>query len=250
MNHRLQKIDLATLRTAHKGLLLDKFMPVKSSDAKKEEQSFFEPLSRIARVDSAHPAYRLAFERWRAYAAGLPEAVRILGAVRGRMAIGLGAKGTSEIGCRLHHSYGVPMIPGSSLKGALRAALEHAPPSKSGVDWQQQADFLFGNQDSAGFARVFDAWWVPDPGKSGLSVDVVTGHHQDYNSGKPGSAPTDFDSPIPNHYLTVTGKFLFVVQAPNQSWSQFLEKLLKQTLDTNGIGSKKSSGYGRFHQWS
>ncbi len=39
-----------------------------------------------------------------------------------RCIVGLGAKGAREVGIRLHHLYGFPIIPGSALKGLARAA--------------------------------------------------------------------------------------------------------------------------------
>jgi CRISPR-associated protein Cmr6 len=227
---------------AHKGLLLDKFMPVKSGDA---SASYYEPLQAIAQLDSSFPVYRLAYQRWSAAAQSLPLVVRLKGRVRGRLALGLGRESTTEIGCRLHHTYGVPVIPGSSLKGALRAAV--APKSSLQV-WQERAVFLFGSQESRGFATVSDAWWIPEAGRSGLSVDVITAHHPSYYTGSAGSAPSDFDSPIPNHFLTVTGQFAFLVQAPNQSWKKFLDQALRQLLEERGLGAKRSSGYGRLEQ--
>jgi CRISPR-associated protein Cmr6 len=94
---------------------------------------------------------------------------------------------------------------------------------------------------------VSDAWWVPETG-SGLTVDVVTAHHSEYYTGSGDAAPTDFDDPVPNHFLTITGKFAFAVVAPNESWKQFIDKLLRQVLEDRGLGAKRSSGYGRFHQ--
>jgi CRISPR-associated protein Cmr6 len=232
------------LPLAHKGLLLDKFIPVKSGDA---SASYYDPLYAIAQLDSAFPAYRLAYERWSTVATSLPLAVRLKGRVRGRLALGLGGKSTTEIGCRLQQTYGVPVIPGSSLKGALRAAV--SPKSSSQV-WQERAAFLFGSQESRGFATVSDAWWVPEAGRSGLSVDVITAHHPSYYTGSGGSAPTDFDSPVPNHFLTITGQFAFFVQAPNESWKKFLDQALRQLGEDRGLGAKRSSGYGRLEQFT
>ena len=227
---------------AHKGLLLDKFIPVKSTG---ESASYYDPLQAIAQVDSAYPAYRLAYERWAEAAQHIPHAVRVKGRVRGRMALGLGIESVTEIGCHLHHTYGVPVIPGSSLKGALRNEIA---PTGAGEAWQDRADFLFGREDGLGFAHVSDGWWIPELGKSGLSVDVITAHHTDYYTGSTQAPPSDFDSPVPNHFLTIVGQFSFAVQAPNESWKTFLDQVLRQLLTERGLGGKRSSGYGCFDQ--
>lgn len=244
MNARLSNrgLERGPFRSGHKGLLLDKYVTVKAGERK---ESYAEPLKEIASAGVSDPAYALAFERWRTLCAGLPGAVLLYGTIKGRMAIGLGRKGTTEIGCTLHSTYGVPTIPGSSIKGALASGLRMNGLANE-KEWKDRADFLFGTQDGAGFLRVFDAWWVPEGGKSGLSVDVITAHHSDYYAGGAGAAPSDFDSPVPNHFVTVTGKFLFAAQAPNESWRVFVSKLLKQTLEQKGIGGKRAAGYGRF----
>jgi CRISPR-associated protein Cmr6 len=229
----------ARLTSANKGLLLDKFMPVK-----RDNESYFEPLQAIAQVESAFPAYRLAYDRWAAAAQGMPDAVRLKGTVRGRLASGLGAESVTEIGCRLHHTYGVPFIPASGLKGALATAMLSA--DASAAPWVERAAFLFGNEGCRAYATVLDGWWVPEAGRSGLAVDVIAPHHQKYHTGD--APPTDFDSPVPNHFLTITGEFAFVLLAPNPSWKSFLEKLLRQVLEERGLGAKRSSGYGRLER--
>ena len=100
--------------------------------------------------------------------------------------------------------------------------------------------------EAKGFVTIYDAWWIPKSGSNGLALDVLTPHHSKYYVGKSPQPPTDFDDPVPNYFLTVSGDFLFVIQAPNQSWQTFVEKLLRQVLTENGVGAKRSSGYGRF----
>ena len=220
------------LTTPHKGLALDKFAAVKTD----RKQSRKPSLDAVVKVTSSYDAYKLAFQRWKTLTSAMGDAVSFPGRVRDRMALGLGIESVHEIGCRLHHTYGVPVIPGSSLKGALAAALS------ARADQVDTARFLFGDTDSAGFATVFDAWWIPDVNASGLAVDVITVHHQDYYSGK--RPPADTESPIPVHYLTVTGSFWFCLQGP-APWLTFLQDLCKDVLSNQGIGAKRSAGYGR-----
>jgi CRISPR-associated protein Cmr6 len=188
------------------------------------------------RFDDA--VYRLAFRRWEAYwTKEAPEGrLCVKGRVRGRMAVGLGAKGVLEVGIRLSQSYGVPVIPASAVKGVLRSALD------------EEADkdligFLFGSEDEQGFVWFQDAWWVPES-RSPLAVDVMTVHHPKYYSGD--GPPSDCDSPNPVQFLSVRGTFLFVAEGPNREWRDYLDSLLKQTLEKQGIGAKTAAGYGRF----
>jgi CRISPR-associated protein Cmr6 len=77
---------------------------------------------------------------------------------------------------------------------------------------------------------------------------VLTSHHSAYYTGAGNAAPSDFDSPVPNHFLTITGQFAFAVEAPNESWKKFLDQLMRQLLEERGLGAKRSSGYGRLEQ--
>lgn len=156
------------------------------------------------------------------------------GKLKGRLALGLGQESVHEIGCRLHHTYGTPVIPASGIRGALRAYAQDQPYRNS----------LFATTESAGFVTVHQAWWVPESSASGRVPDVITVHHQDYYAGK--APPTDFDSPIPVSFLTVVGKFFFAFEAPNNSWAEFLKPFVKEALGNEGLGAKRSSGYGRF----
>jgi CRISPR-associated protein Cmr6 len=164
--------------------------------------------------------------------------VLVRGRVAARLAMGLGGENVLEVGMRLNHCYGTPVIPGSAIKGVLRARIK---------DLQLQ-EFLFGNQESTAFTTFQDAWWMPES-RSPLVLDVITVHHPDYyRDGK--RPPTDFDNPIPVQFLSVRGSFLFIAEffgkEDHGRWKAYLERLLKDTLEKDGIGGKRSAGYGRF----
>ena len=236
------------LSTAHRGLLLDKYMGVKPEKGKAQSNraSKKDSLSRLPQwrelcePNLTVPCYKLAFDRWSRYTRSLSSCVRFNGRVRGRLALGLGIESVQEIGCRLHATYGTPVIPGSSLKGALCSGLSAMPAYKD------EAVALFGTPNLAGVLEVPDAWWIPDNRSSGLAPDVITVHHQGYYSGT--QPPDDRESPVPNHFLTVTGSFYFVmrVRSSGQGWDVFVKKLAQHLLATEGIGAKRSAGYGRF----
>lgn len=216
-------------RRAHPGLRLDKFMNQDSPEWKSLTET---------RLDDS--LYRLAYQRWEQHWSS-PEAGRIVlkGRVAGRLAMGLGGESVLEVGIRLSHCYGTPVIPASAIKGVLRARIADANLQK----------FLFGAQEGAGFLVFQDAWWVPDS-RPPLAMDVMTVHHPEYYVGEPPRPPTDFDNPNPVQFLSVRGAFLFVAEFlgddPSGRWQAYVEKLLKDTLEKDGIGGKRSAGYGRF----
>lgn len=242
-------VNFNSLRSEHRGLLLDKYFPAK----KKSEKESLLPVWKAFCASGLTPAvYQRAFERWKSTTAGWENCARLTGKVRGRLAIGLGIENVHEIGCRLHATYGTPVIPGSSLKGLLRAGLRKMP------EYAAHVTPLFGSAEESdeggseghqkGAVDVFDAWWIPESGRSGLAPDVITVHHPSYYGGKPGAAPDDREAPVPNHYLTVTGSFyfVFVVRAEDSKWANFVGDAAKSFLSMEGIGAKRSSGYGRF----
>jgi CRISPR-associated protein Cmr6 len=231
------RFEISPQAALHRGLYLDMFIP----EEPREAQAVALKHIAEARFDSA--PYRMAFQRWRESWTAAGDHVIILEAtVRDRMVIGLGIESVAEIGLRLQHTYGTPVIPGSSLKGVLLRGLptqdRNSSEDKRNVEW-----YLFGGQKRQGATRFHDAWWIPD-NKPPLALDVVTPHHQDYTAGK--GPPTDFDEPVPVPLLSIRGRYLFVIEAPTAGWKPYLEYLLKNTLRREGIGGKRSSGYGVF----
>jgi CRISPR-associated protein Cmr6 len=191
--------------------------------------------------------------RWQAMVAGYPGARAFTGRARTRCAVGLGAKGTREVGLRLHHLYGFPIIPGSALKGLARAyalltwAEQLAPRLQVGMEAADVLEVLgqgdqykgaygpylaqiradaglrqinetCGAQEHAGLVCFFDA--VPNAPLA-LETDIINPHYPDYYRafGKdPMTPPADYYSPIPVTFLTVAAEsvFLFAV-APRRA---------------------------------
>lgn len=175
--------------------------------------------------------------------------------VLGRIVIGLGDESVLETSVTLHHTYGVPYIPGSALKGLAASYVRQ----KLGEDWKKDGEAyktIFGETDEAGYITFFDAYYIPGSGHrykekvQALYPDVITVHHQDYyQEGK--KAPADWDSPIPVPFLSATGRYLIALAAPEleepirSAWINTTFDILGEALRTMGIGAKTSSGYGR-----
>jgi len=191
------------------------------------------------------PLYKLAYERWKQLTADTARFRSLYMQLPQRLFIGFSTASAIETGVCTSHSYGMPMIPGSSVKGAVRA---HA--TAIGVPVEYLAA-LFGEDETtaaaakrvpgAGSLVWHDAWWIPDSAPRPFVRDVVTVHHQQYYAGK-GEA-TDFDSPIPNVQIAVGGGFHFVVEG-DAAWTDLALKLLQKALTESGIGAKRAAGYG------
>lgn len=201
----------------------------------------------------------------------------------GRLLVGGGRAAATETSITFHPIWGVPILPGSALKGIARAELA----TELSVAEVEQ---IFGTTDRAGLLTFYDA--VPVKGEFTLALDGQTPHHGQYygtdgadddrsgegddrpqkNRGRRGGdddrpqenrgrrkeddggsdAPTDADSPVPFSFLTVVKtEFAVYVGArdPGDAARAALEKAwnaLTTTLVDVGVGGKTSAGYGRF----
>ncbi len=189
------------------------------------------------------------FERWEKMLAEFKAKTRKATA-KGRMIVGLGDESVLETSIALHHTYGVPYIPGSALKG-LASSYAH---QKLGEHWQKGSaahKIVFGNTDEAGYITFFDALYVPGSGHRGqvLYPDIITVHHQEYYNTGNDNAPADWDSPNPVPFLSTTGSYLIALAAPDlaahNEWVPRTFDILELALKEMGIGAKTSSGYGR-----
>lgn len=181
------------------------------------------------------------------------------GRVVGRMVVGIGHASTRETNLHLDRTFGVPVIPGSALKGIAAAAAHQLGggwwkgTGKPGDAKGEDHALLFGGaagtegeaQDQAGTVIFHDAWWIPDGPTAPLPIhlDVMTVHHQAYYAGKK-VGPMDWDEPNPVSFLSASGNYLIAVTGP-EDWAEVALELLRAGLSELGVGAKTRSGYGR-----
>jgi len=179
-----------------------------------------------------------------------------------RFATGLGREHPVENGFIWHPPLGVPCLPGSSVKGLVRAWLEGG--------WSQDT------VDPSAFHRIFGSGLRANPRQHGplegaspqagsvifldaiptapiqLKPDVMTPHYGDYYA--KGGPPADWLTPNPIPFLTVAidQPFQFAL-APRKPGGQersdcgLAAQWLKVALHGIGAGAKTAVGYGRFH---
>src|SRR5487761_1929265 len=141
---------------AHAGLLLTKGLSdyPEGKDAGKKKQAQIEHIATL----NAPDIYRAAFARWKA---ATSQFAHTEAALIGRLYIGVTRDNALETGVTVSHTYGMPMIPGSAVKGMCRACAG---------DWlknEEATRYLFGNEpeetDEAeieiGGLIFYDAWW-------------------------------------------------------------------------------------------
>lgn len=162
----------------------------------------------------------------------------------GRFVTGLGRNHPVENGFAWHSTLGVPYLPGSSIKGLVRAwAKRDAEPSAS----EAELDRLLGRAAaprSAGRVVFLDA--IPIVPVR-LEADVMTPHYAGWT---PDAPPGDWRSPVPVPFLVVASQnaFLFSI-VPRGIEQRELDTVLgwlRAALRGAGAGAKTAVGYGRF----
>lgn len=261
-------IELAPRRQEgqHPGLMLQRYLtePVtrKNGDPR-ERRDLFDAAIRAAGSESLRAIYADAYTRWND---SFPKDAYNLSVelrTAGRLIVGLGSENVLETGLRLHHTYGVPLIPGSALKGLASHYCHEVwgqrhvePPDESNRLFRRDErwhSLLFGTTADGGVITFHDAWITPGSLRDGaLHLDVMTPHHPKWQTDK--TLPTDFDSPVPVSFLSVSGTFQVrlswcgPIETPPeraQAWTRLAMDLLQEALAEWGVGGKTSSGYGR-----
>ena len=202
-----------------------------------------------------------------------------------RMVVGLGTNHPYEVSMKLHHIYGVPIIPGSALKGIARdmALLKIGDNLKqieeniqgwfkdndkkkkffakikgeefSNLTNEEKLLLAFGNQQFSGIVVFLDA--IPDSAPK-FKVDIMNPHYPEYYQGK--NFPTDWQNPNPIKFLTVENtKFRFTLLVNKarlnrndkddyaKDVANYAWEMLKEALEELGVGAKTSVGYGYFN---
>lgn len=142
---------------------------------------------------------------------------------------GLGNEHPLENGFAFLNPYGLPYLPGSGVKGVLRAAAQELARGEWGAsDWStdlrhevhdkkgqrlfdaSDLDVLFGSEalDGENHLRGVLSFWdvIPQIEGNSLMVDIMTPHQSHYYQGKNtagSTSPHDSGSPNPISFLTV-----------------------------------------------
>lgn len=167
---------------------------------------------------------------------------------------GLGRAHPVENGFAWHHTLGTPYLPGSSVKGMVRAWAEIWEAAKL-EDIRRifgpSADDLKNHRDlkaNIGSIVFLDA--VPER-PTALKADVMTPHYGPWYRGE--APPADWHSPIPVPFLVVEkgATFLFGVlprrdDERSKRDCETVKSWLEQALRWLGAGAKTAVGYGRF----
>lgn len=240
----------------HPGLILTRYLKeAVQSGAEQSKQDLFAAAKKAGGDAGLKSLYKLARKRW---LDSLPaDARRVSLTTESKLILGLGGENVTETSLTLHHTYGVPYLPGSALKGvAARYARQvwgaddpsWRPDSEAG---RSHFRTLFGTSDEGGLVEFLDGWIAQSCLDDCLADDVMTPHHGGYYMASEDNVrePTDFDNPVPVPFLAVKGQFLAAIcrRDPRlpEAWLDTAAELLIEALAHFGIGGKTNAGYGR-----
>lgn len=197
-----------------------------------------------------------------------------------RLVLGLGHHSVYETSMTLHHIYGIPYLPASSIKGIARSWTIQArfftqlsEEKQNDLEAGKEAEKLalqdkgfcdvFGCGDESVYKEArqgkvifFDAFPMSEPR---IEVDIMNPHYPDYYKEGSKIAPTDDQSPIPIYFLTVSRQAVDkqplgfrimtgIQDTQHVSLLETTQNWLQQALTQRGIGAKTAVGYGLMKQ--
>jgi CRISPR-associated protein Cmr6 len=262
-----QKFAIRNERCSNLSLLLDRYIGYPQPWEFDEEQKskLFQAVANEFKFSAnLIQAYH---QRWLHMTRTLPDVQHFQASPEWRLVVGLGQTSILETSMTLDRVTGIPIIPGSALKGvaAAYALLNQLGETnrfeqveKVYQQYQKQKlaelpdgyqDFIkvFGVQSEAGKVIFLDA--VPTKVPK-LEVDIMNNHYPEYY-GTGNQPPTPYQNPNPVYFLTLgrESEFAFAVASRNQhSGTEQLVSLaaewLREGLSTLGVGAKTAAGYG------
>ncbi len=216
---------------------------------------------------------------WQQFVAALPadKSRSIRATLQSRLLVNLSGSVLENAGISLEHVCGVPIIPGSAVKGAARhyaiALMQECDEAQKEellatfidifgcvqADFEPESDLalavdstllhelgeLYGKRKGqVCFLQAVPQQSIP------LCADVLTPHHKKYMSGN-NPDPTDDEDPEPGFFPAVEcskeSVYSFALYTPTKpELLDTAEKWLTQALSLFGIGAKGAAGYGYF----
>lgn len=163
-----------------------------------------------------------------------------------RLVVGHGEDSVHDTSLTLSPTYGLPILPGTALKGlAASAAAENG--------WTKRDTILFGvprphqpSEAHRGSVLIWDALPTRPPT---LVLDVLTPHVKDYydtanTTGTPTEVPAEYHNPVPIRFLAVEKTPFRSYLIGSADDVRRCGELISRGLDELGIGGKTAAGYG------
>ncbi len=240
-SRRISVANITKMDNSNASLWLDKYSPFSINDEGTWKKSHLLEVASISVSDD----YQVFFNEWKELLNSSGFMVREA-ETSGRMIIGLGGENPAEVSITLHHTYGVPYLPASAIKGLLAHYILNT--YSDDPNWKRNGDYfkiIFGSVDEQGCLDFADGLLVWDNfNRHPLVADVITPHHPHYYTGT--LPPADWDDPKPIPFLTVTKGCKFIIPIRGEkTWVELVFSILDDALRQQGIGAKTAVSYGR-----
>lgn len=166
---------------------------------------------------------------------------------KSRFLIYAGCPAPTDVGFHFSRNYGLPVIPGSSIKGAFHHYLADEEYDRT----KRSRWFGVGTgDDDMGGERGSIVFLDGLPvGNVQYELDIINSHFPDYY-GDVSGAPNDWYNPIPVRFLAVskgaTIRFTLLLKDETRKEKEEIKKQFRLMLEYWGIGAKTAYGYGRF----
>jgi CRISPR-associated protein Cmr6 len=192
--------------------------------------------------------------------AGMPNDRRmtILAKSLSPLVTGMGMEHPLENGFAFLNPYGLPYLPGSSIKGVLRYAAQELIQEGDGEWHNEWVTALFGLETQCKAdkpQRGALTFWDSIPGIAGgrLAMDVMTPHYSEYYQGK--ASPHDAGQPIPIVFMVIppNSAFTFDITCEQnylpeplkgELWKPLMDAAFQHAFEWLGFGAKTAIGYG------
>ncbi|GAB4544704.1 MAG: hypothetical protein Fur0020_13940 [Thermodesulfovibrionia bacterium] len=167
-----------------------------------------------------------------------------------RLIVGIGYDHPTEVGFMFDWTSGLPVIPGSSLKGITLDVVKNEPV----CCLDKEKDAIFGSKERSGEIIFFPAYPCLEVKQQFLELDIMTPHYGPYYRDPNNNPPADWYSPVPIPFLTVPEGIRFCFRLANRrdlrdTTSPLLLKarnILIHALKEYGVGAKTAVSYGWF----
>lgn len=219
-------------------------------DIAKDKQKFLSKFTDYSKKSE----YSTAFTLRRKYLEKIGDGFSLTTATR--LLFGIGYQHPLEIGFMFDWTTGLPIIPGSSLKGIAR---DHALNNNDHWD-KELVKKIFGPRDASiahvGSIIFFPGFPCPDTGQKLFEIDVMTPHYTPYYDNPTKNPPADWYNPVPIPFLTVPAgvRYCFRIAVRTnlgmkEAESTLLKEaknILRSALVEHGVGAKTAVDYGYF----
>jgi CRISPR-associated protein Cmr6 len=257
----------------HAGIWLERcYLGERNGDKEKQcrKELYQRAIEALCPGAPAVVAYEDFFKRWQRelHASGRPQRIVTVRA-RGRVLLHPASNASVTDGSvLLHHTYGVPYLPGSGIKGVARAWLRRTADLDERAERRRQAgeaawagmrsdardpsivralcgyiprgagDEGDNARSQASVVEFYDALWLPEPPegdqastwKGPLALDVVNPHHSEYYTGD--ADPGDNEEPVPTHRLSVAPgtRFCLVLEGATEDSKPWVDYMADDVL--------------------